>query len=399
MGVVLAGVVLAAAQPISQFYAQPELVDMLWAVSGIFVLNGFATQYEASLSRSLRFVAIAVAETGSMVIATVVSVLTAAAGAGYWSLVIMQIMQSVSALGILLIASRWMPRWYRLDARMGALLRFGVNQMIAQVINYASRNVDTIVVGARFGATQLGFYNNAYLLLRLPLNQISTPASSVALPVLSRLQDDRRRFDSYLLRGQVVVLHLVAFAFALIASQAHSAVAVVLGPQWAPTADLLVIMAAGGLFQAAGSATQWTMLALGHSGSLLRLMLTTRSAMTALILLGSIWGVAGVAWAYSASCLLVWLIGLIWIAVAFQAPWRELTGIIVRTVCGYGLCFLASVTISRLAPEDLPAVRLALGVAAMVTMAIVVMAVWPAFRRDVRSALAVASYVKSRAHA
>ena len=396
VGLLLALIVLAGAGLVSRFYDQPELTGMLAAVSVIFVLNGFATQYRASLSRGFRFTAVAVAETGSMALATALAITAAVLGMGYWSLVILQVAQSVTALAIVLIASRWWPRWYSRGASMGSLLRFGLNHMCAQVINYASRNVDTVVIGARFGATPLGFYNNAYLLLRLPLNQISTPASNVAMPVLARLQEDRARFDAYLVRGQTVVLHLVAFAFALLAAQAHPAVALALGPQWGPTADLLVILAAGGLFQAAGSATQWTMLALGHSGSFLRLMITTRSAMTVLVLTGSIWGVQGVAWAYSLSCFVVWAIGLCWIARSLAAPWRRLVATLGRVVAVYGAGFLASWESARLLAGQPAGVQVLVGALVLLGTVGVAYAVWPAFRRDARSVLAVATYVRMK---
>ncbi|NKU87708.1 oligosaccharide flippase family protein [Rhodococcus hoagii] len=75
-----------------------------------------------------------------------------------------------------------------------------------------------------FRTESLGFYNRAYQLLTLPLNQINGPATKVAFPVLSRISDDRRKYEQFLLRGQSAILHLVACGFSFAIALA--------GPTW-----------------------------------------------------------------------------------------------------------------------------------------------------------------------
>ena len=203
---------------------------------------------------------------------------------------------------------------------MRRLIVFGANQMGAQMINYLSRNIDNVVVGIRFGVTELGFYSRAYNLVRLPMNQISTPVSGVAMPVLSRLQDDPVRFRAYVLRGQTVLVHTMACLFGFLAAQADPIVEFVLGAKWSPIVPFLIILAIGGVFQTASSASQWVINARGHGGAFLRLMLFTRSLMIVLIIVSSAWGTIGVACAYSVSCVVILVVSTVWSGRVADAP-------------------------------------------------------------------------------
>ena len=76
-------------------------------------------------------------------------------------------------------------------------MRFG-GLFATQLISYGTKNVDNIAIGVVWGAGPLGYYDRAYQLLMAPLNQINAPMTRVALPVLSRIHDEKERFAGYL---------------------------------------------------------------------------------------------------------------------------------------------------------------------------------------------------------
>ncbi len=178
---------------------------------------------------------------------------------------------------------------------MKPLLAFGGGLVGAQLLNYASRNVDSIVIGKVFGAQSLGYYNRAFQLMLLPLNQINAPSTRVALPTLSRLQDQPARFGEFISFGQTVLLNIVSFVLGFSVAQATDVIAVALGPQWAPTVPLFQILAVAGFFQAAAFATYWVFLSQGLTTPYLWYTIWTRPFVIAAIVLGALWGVQGVA--------------------------------------------------------------------------------------------------------
>ena len=56
------------------------------------------------------------------------------------------------------------------------------------VVNYAVRNMDNLLIGWRWGASPLGLYEKAYSLLLLPIQVINGPLTTVTVPTLSRLR-------------------------------------------------------------------------------------------------------------------------------------------------------------------------------------------------------------------
>ncbi len=73
----------------------------------------------------------------------------------------------------------------------------------------------------RFSSVALGIYNRAFQLMNEPLNQMLTPATTVALPVLSRLQDDSP-CRWYIKRAQLAIGYTVVPSLALAAGASKS---------------------------------------------------------------------------------------------------------------------------------------------------------------------------------
>lgn len=320
IGCCLAAVVVLTSGIIAGLYGDARVANVMVALASVFVINAVAAQYRAGLSRDLRFGALAVSEIVAQVGGLAIAVTLAMAGAGYWAIVAQQILQAgILALGVVL-AGRWLPAWYSKTVPVSRFLKYGSNLLGTQLLVYLSSNIDTILIGARFGAGALGSYNRAFQMIVLPLNQINSPATRVALPVLARLQNDTATFHRYLLRGQLCLTWGVVPIFAFMAANSDATVSVLLGPGWEEVGPLFTVLAFGGIFQTLSYSTYWTFLAKGLTNSNLKFALTTRFAMIALIFVGSLYGVVYVAGGYALSVIFIWLLGLIWIRRVASAP-------------------------------------------------------------------------------
>lgn len=386
IGLLLALAVFASAHAIAGFYREPALVVISQALALTFLLNGMTTQYRAHLSRGLRFGQLALGDVGGQVAGLAVAVAVALAGFGFWALVAQQLVQSLVTLLLVVLCARWLPGGYRRRAPMREFLGFGWNLMLAQLLGYASRNVGQVLIGARVGADALGLYNRAFQLLMMPLNQINAPATTVALPVLSQLQDDPARFSAFLLRGQTVMVHLIVALFAFACAQALPLMVLVLGEQWRPAVPLFQWLAIGGIFQAVAYASYWVFLAKGLMGSQLRYSVVTRLLLVGGILAGSWWGVGGVAAGYSIGLLLMWPLSLYWVWRASGVPMWPVLANGARAIAAYGLAGLASWLAARWAGGPLWQ-QLAAGTLAMAVATALLAVLWPAFRRDIASIL------------
>jgi PST family polysaccharide transporter len=144
-----------------------------------------------------------------------------------------------------------------------------------------------------------------------PLNQINAPMTGVALPVLSRLQDDDERFNHYLTQAQFVACYITASLFAVAAGLAEPLVLVLFGPTWAEVAPIFAILAVGGIFRSIQQIAYWTYLAKGKTAAQLRMILVTRPIMILIIVAGVPWGPIGVAVGHSVAYFLFWIVSMV----------------------------------------------------------------------------------------
>lgn len=324
IGLCLTCITFFAAPAIAWLFHRDEVQPIVRAIAVVFLLNGLATQYRASLLRSLRFGAVAIADTVSVAIGFLVAVVSALSGWGYWALVVQVLTQAGVVLTVSVGVSRWWPHRPRRDPGMPALLRFGWHLVGAQVLNFAGNNADTVLIGARFGAIPLGLYNRAYQLVMRPLVQLLAPSSSVAIPVLSRLRGDEDRFQRFLLRGQAVLGYGAVVGLAWVAATALPITTVALGPKWESAAPLLALLAVAGALQTLAYVGYWVYVSRGLTVQLRRYSLFSATLRVTCVVVGSRWGVVGVAAGMVASPAIAWPVSIWWLSRFAPIPTRQL---------------------------------------------------------------------------
>ncbi|WP_285259038.1 lipopolysaccharide biosynthesis protein [Halopseudomonas bauzanensis] len=394
IGVALALALFVIAPALAAFYDEPRLTLIARVLAITFLLNGIATQYRAQLNRGLHFGALAVVDILGMASGLAVGLLMALEGYNYWALVGQQLALSAATLVTLLLAARWLPGLPRRSAPMGDLLRYGSNLMGTQLIGYATRNLDSLIIGYRFGAESLGLYSKSYQLSMLPLNQINAPATTIALPVLSRLQQQPERYDQFLLHGQTLMLHLIVSVLAFAAALAEPLILLVLGPQWQAAVPVFRILTVAGIFQAASYASYWVFLSKGLTPLHLRFTLVSRPVLIGCILLGALWGVPGVAITVAGGMGVLWLWGLFFLRHS-GAPVGAMLRNALIIISSYALSAgLAWYSADRWGSSLL--IQLLIGSASMVIAVMLLGLIWPPFRSSLRQVFGSRALLRAR---
>lgn len=374
-------VALASAPLIAAGYGQPRLTDVVLALAGVFTLSGASTQFRADLARELRFVALGVADVGAQLVGIIVAVVAALAGWGLWALVAQQLSVALVGLVVVAAASTFRPVAPHRGGEVRHFFRFGGAVLGTQAITYATKNVDTVALGAIWGASPLGLYTRAYQLLMAPLNQINAPMTRVALPVLTRVAPEPATYARYLARAQLVACYLTATVFAVAAALAWPLVEVLFGPRWSGVAPIFAVLAIGGIFRAVAQIAYWIFLSSGRPGAQLKLSLVTGPATVALILAGLPWGAIGVASGHSVAHLLVWVVQLAVAGRVSGTDVRPLFAGSVRAIVGVGLPCAGAAALANYLPWPALA-QLGAGVGLAAVAAALVVAVVPSVRAD-----------------
>lgn len=396
IGAILALIVFAGAPLIANVSGHPDLREVTQALAVVFLLNGLTTQYRANLVRGLRFKAIAATEVSSAALGLAAGIIGAMAGLGYWALVIQQITAAAILLLGMALAGRWLPGLYTRSVSVRRFMRFGISLLGSQIIGYLANNADTWIIGVRFGTGILGFYNRAFQLLMTPMNQIRTPSTTVALPVLSQLSDDQPRFDRFVRQGQLALALPVGLAMALVAGGASAVVPVLLGSEWSPSIPYLRLFAIAAVFQTLAYVGYWIYLARGLTAILFRFSIVSALLKFACILVGSYWGTIGLAVGYALSPALQWPVSLWWLGRNTKIPQRALYKNAFSVVAQALVVGCASFAATTFSSGLGPLVSLLLGALAGVAAYLVLIAAVPSFRNDLKDVFAMASLVRNR---
>lgn len=394
IGAVLCVLVIASSGLLARLFDRPELTGIACALAATFVLNGAATQFRVTLTREMRFRALVTADVLAQAAGAGAAVVLAVLGAGYWALVAQQLVQAAVVLVLVALPAGWLPGRPRRTRGVRPFLALGLNLVGTQLINYAGNNVDTVTIGLRLDAAALGLYNRGFQLLMTPLNQLRSPATTVALPVLARLQDDRERFDEYLRRGQLALGYPIVVSLGVVVGAAEPLVQLFLGARWSEVTPLLALLAVAAASQTLAFVGLWTYLTRGLGAELLRFTVATALLRLVCVLAGSSWGVVGVAAGYALAAFVEWPLSLWWLSRITSFPGRTLAGGATRILACAAPAGAAAWLVC-LAADELPAaVQLVLaGLAGLVAVAVPA-----AVSRSVRDDLAgVLSFARSMA--
>jgi PST family polysaccharide transporter len=313
IGVVMSSSLIVGAPAIALMYSEPTLRVLAPWIALSFTINALQTQFQVRLARDLRFVALTVTDAASQLVGLTAGLIAAVAGAGYWSLVIQMLSIYVSLLLMRAVVAGWWPGLPRREAGMKALYIFGLNSGLSQLVNFIAYNTDSYLIGTRWGASALGVYNRAFQMFTVPSNQLLGPLTNVALPLLSRRRHEGGDFYPLLLKAQITISVALTAMFSLAAALAHQIVSIALGPVWNESATLLSILSIGGAVQVMSYIGFWAFLASGNARHLFLAGLVTRSLLVLCIVVGSLGGIEGVAWGFTAGLAMAWFINLAWL--------------------------------------------------------------------------------------
>jgi O-antigen/teichoic acid export membrane protein len=290
---------------IAWFYGEPRLKWITIVLAIAFIFGGLTVQHQALLRRQMRFTALAIIEVVSMLAGIIIAVASSLYGAGYWALVLNQLVVGVTmAMGVWIICE-WRPSLPVRHSGVRSMLAFGGNLTGANVLNYFVRNFDNVLIGWYWGAQQLGLYTRAYQLLLLPIRHFNIPVSSIAIPVLSRLQSQPDRYRAYYCRGILLItmvgMPLVTFLFIT----SDKLVLAILGAQWLDAVVIFKVLAPAAFIGTFNVATGWIYVSLGQASRQLRWSVVSSTVTVMSFILGIYWGPVGVATTFTVSQLIL----------------------------------------------------------------------------------------------
>jgi PST family polysaccharide transporter len=296
---VLAVAVALLSPVVAAFYGAPRVAPLV-AVAGLtLVIAGLLVVPQAYLLMKMRFDAVAKAQVLGTLAGSATAITVAVAGGGVWSLVTQPIAGSTASLVAMFWLSKWRPRIVFSWASVRGFARFSAGVVASDVMTFAGRNADQMLIGRFLGSGPLGYYALAYQMMLYPLQQVSSVFVRVLFPTLSLLRPDSVRYGEAYLRAAAAIAFITFPMMMGLFAVAEPFVAVVFGSKWHPVADLVRVLALVGMIQSIGTTVGTIYLSTGNTRVMFNVAAIGTVVIIAGVSVGLQWGIQGVAVGYA----------------------------------------------------------------------------------------------------
>lgn len=234
---------------LAAFFGEARITALLRVAGVGFWLTALGRVPQGLLQQRLQFRRLAGVDLTGSIAGGITGVVAALAGAGAWTLLVRELTIHAIRLAGAMLVSEWRPRMALRMATFHTASRYGGSISAFTALTYWSRNADNLLVGARLGAEQLGFYTRAYALMMYPLELLTGIINPVLHPALLRHRGD----TAAMARAWLDVARFVSLVclplMTGLAVCAAEAIAVVWGPRWEASVPVFLTLCAVGAVQ------------------------------------------------------------------------------------------------------------------------------------------------------
>lgn len=260
-----AGAVLCALSgPVSRFYANPALRDVMLVMSASFVISPFGSVILGVMRRENRLAAIFCIKTVSALSHVCVAISLALHGAGAISLAWANF-AGILAFGVVgnLLRPAGMP-WRPRFRNVREILSFGSISSLGNLANIAGTSSPELIVGKVLNMAAVGYFSRATGLVQLFTRLISNALMPLTLPYFAQMRrEDRPLAEPYLMAVSQITAVAWPF-FGVLLVLAYPVTRVLYGDQWDASIPAARLMCISGAVAAVGMFATQAMVASGQ---------------------------------------------------------------------------------------------------------------------------------------
>ena len=242
---------------IADFYDQPALIPLSRYVFLGFVFSSFGIAQSAYLTKQMQIKQIAQCGMTATLSSSIMGVVLAALGFGYWALATQYLMYIAVNTLLLWYFSPWRPTLLRFTVYslrftayepLKRLFPFSVRIMISAILTQVNGNIMNLLLGRFYGEANTGHYNQAYQWSSKCFLLVGNMLKQVDQTVLVGLHDERERQLAVLrkmMRFTAFISFPLLFGLGLVS---HEFIILAIKAKWAFAASLLPILCVCGAF-------------------------------------------------------------------------------------------------------------------------------------------------------
>ncbi|KAA6316526.1 Teichuronic acid biosynthesis protein TuaB, partial [termite gut metagenome] len=227
---------------IAGFYKEPQLEIITKWVGLNIVISAFSIVQRTKLTVKLDFKTQTKASLLAVIVSGCIGIALAYQGFGVWALVIQALSSSFLNTLLLWIFAKWKPSLIFSWQSFHILFSFGSKLLLSSLLHTLYMNLYTLIIGRRFSAVNVGYFNRSQTLAMFPSTNITDIISRVMYPSLCSIQDEEERLKKLFFKYLRMVSFIVFPLMIGLSVLSKPLIQVVLTDKWLPAASLLSIL-------------------------------------------------------------------------------------------------------------------------------------------------------------
>lgn len=261
---------------IGSFYNNPDLSLVLRVLALRIPLSAYNSIQMAYVSSHMVFKKSFLSNSGGAFLSGICGVVLAYYGFGIWALVAQSLLNILFNTLILMVVVKWRPQFAFSRERLKPLVRYGWKLLATGLMFTGYTELRSLVIGKRYSAEDLGFYDKGYSFPRLVASNIDSTINRVLFPTLTQQQDDKQRLLEMTRRASKTSAYLMTPLLFGLAIIAEPLVRLLLGEKWMPCVPYVQIMSIMWWMQPTQTCSAQAIKAIGRSDIYLRIEIISK---------------------------------------------------------------------------------------------------------------------------
>ena len=235
-------ILFLSAPYIALFYKEP-LLDIITKWVGLnIIISALSIVQRAKLTIQLNFKTQAKASLIAVIVSGICGITMAYYGYGVWALVCQSLLNNLLNTLLLWVFARWMPAFIFSWQSFKGLFSFGSKLLLSGLLHTIYLNLYTLVIGRKYSATDVGYYNRSYSLAQYPSVNIVGVITRAIYPIQCEMQHDEERLSSSFIQYLRMSCYIIFPLMVGLAVLSKPMVLVLLTDKWASMSELLSIL-------------------------------------------------------------------------------------------------------------------------------------------------------------
>lgn len=217
------------------------------------------------------------------VLSGIIGIILAYCGWGVWALVTQHLASSIISMITVFAQVRWLPRFVFSMERFRALFGVGIKYMTSSLIGTAFYQLRGYMIGLKYTATDLAYYNRGEGVPNLFVRNIDSTLNGVLFPVFAKLQDDRLAVKQAVRRSIKTSSYLIFPMVLGLAAIADHLVIILYTEKWSACIPFMQVFCISECFTILNTANMQVLRGIGEVNTLLKLEIYKKPVMVTIL--------------------------------------------------------------------------------------------------------------------